>query len=137
MTEEIKISIVSSQTAGGEKEQMNMKTQGTLRKVEGASIIEYADMEGESQAGITTILVREDMVSMQRQGAVETEFVFERGKTYSTLYKMPFGEMSVTLLPTHVNACMGEKSGSIDLEYVMDIAGSQVVNRLNLCYDRR
>ena len=135
--DEIRISIVSSQTAEGEQEQMNVKTQGTLRKVEDASIIEYADVEGDAVSGTTTILVQKDMVSMHKQGAVETEFVFEQGKTYSTLYKMPFGEMSVTLLPTHVNTRMGEKSGSIELEYVMNIAGSQVVNRLNLCYDRR
>ena len=74
---------------------------------------------------------------MQKKGAIETEFVFEEGKTYSTLYRMPFGEMNVTLLPTHVDARMGKKSGSIELEYVLNIAGSQVVNRLSLNYDRR
>ncbi len=135
--DEIRIRIVSSQMAGGEREQMNIKTQGTLRQSEDASIIEYVDMEGDTPAGTTTIWVREDTVGMQKKGAIETEFVFEEGKTYSTLYRMPFGEMNVTLLPTHVDARMGKKSGSIELEYVLNIAGSQVVNRLSLNYDRR
>ena len=38
--DEIRIRIVSSQMAGGEREQMNIKTQGTRRQSEDASIIE-------------------------------------------------------------------------------------------------
>ena len=71
--DEIRIRIVSSQMAGGEREQMNIKTQGTLRQSEDASIIEYVDMEGDTPAGTTTIWVREDTVGMQKKGAIETE----------------------------------------------------------------
>lgn len=133
--QEVRISIKSTQAIGGEREQMKMKTQGTLQKQGDARVIEYSDMEEDGAAGSTVITARKGMVGMQKKGAVETEFIFEQGKTCSTLYKTPFGSMDVTLFPTHVQVELEERSGKIDLEYVMNIAGAQVVNRLNLCYE--
>lgn len=133
---EIQINIQSSQEARGEKDHMTVTTQGVLRQEGDTSIIEYSDIEGGPE-GLTTIRVQDHTVSMQKLGAIETEFVFEQGKTYATLYKLPYGDMHVTLLPTRVNAEIGEKSGSIELEYVMSIAGAQLLNRLNLNYAQR
>lgn len=133
--QEVRISIKSTQAIGSEREQMKIKTQGTLQKKGDARVIEYPDMEADGPAGSTVITARKGMVGMQKKGAVETEFIFEQGKTCSTLYKTPFGSMDVTLFPTHVQVELGEAGGKIDLEYVMNIAGAQVVNRLNLCYE--
>lgn len=130
--QEVRISIESKQAVGSERDHTEMKMQGTLQKQGEARVIEYTDME---TGDATIITMQKGMVSMQKRGTIETDFIFEQGKTCSTLYKTPFGSLNATILPTHVQVKLEERSGKIDLEYVMNIAGAQVVTQLKLCYE--
>lgn len=130
--QEVRISIESKQAVGSERDQTEMKLQGTLQKQGEARVIEYTDME---TGDATIITMQKGMVSMQKKGTIETEFIFEQGKSCSTLYKTPFGSMDVTIFPTHVQVKLEEHGGKISLEYVMNIAGAQVVTQLKLCYE--
>ena len=128
--QEVRISIESKQAVGSERDHTEMKMQGTLQKQGEARVIET-----EGPADVTIITMQKGMVSMQKRGTIETDFIFEQGKTCSTLYKTPFGSLNATILPTHVQVKLEERSGKIDLEYVMNIAGAQVVTQLKLCYE--
>ncbi|MBQ9942398.1 MAG: DUF1934 domain-containing protein [Christensenellaceae bacterium] len=131
---EILLNIRGCQMQGDETADLELTTQGVLTHEDGASILRYNDSDDADENVETIIAVKDDVVTMQKIGSVETQFVFERGKTFITAYRTPFGDLDVTLFPTLVDAKIGQQKGSIQLEYVMDIAGAQVVNRLNLSY---
>ena len=126
-----------SHAESGEEDEVNLLTQGTLTKEDGVYVIAYTDTDENGGEDITTrIKVDGNSVIMQKCGGVQTEFVFEQSKLYETVYKTVLGEMSMSVLPTLINTKLGEKEGNIDLEYVMNIAGVQVVNRLSLSYQQ-
>ena len=131
---DILLSISGSQMQGDEDNSIELTTQGQLDFENGVGVLSYNDSEDDAENVETRISVNGDVVTMQKTGSIETHFIFERGKTYITEYLTPFGALDVTLYPTLVDAKIEEEKGRIELEYVLDIAGAQVVNRLNLNY---
>jgi len=131
---EVLLHIRGSQVQDGVSDEVELTTKGWLRFEGETAVLGYDDSEDAAEDTQTVIRVRGGVITMQKTGKLETQFIFERGKDFITEYKTPFGTLGVTLYPTLVDAKMGEQQGRIELEYVLDIAGVQVVNRLNLHY---
>jgi uncharacterized beta-barrel protein YwiB (DUF1934 family) len=131
---EVLLNIKGRQTHGDQSGDVELTTEGTFTMENGVFVISYDESESEGEDVRTEIRVADGMVTMHKSGAVETEFIFEKGKTFVTNYQTPFGNLDVSLLPTLVEAKLQDACGSIELEYVMSIAGAQIVNRLNLRY---
>jgi len=128
------LNIKGSQVQGEEYSDIELTTEGTLTRINGGCTISYDETEAEGESMQTVIRVDGNVVTMQKNGAVETQFVFEMGKTYITEYKTPFGDLDVSLIPTLVDTKLEDQCGRIELEYVLNVAGAQIVNRLNLSY---
>lgn len=135
--DEVVLNIYGSQTVGENKELIEFTTQGLMERKGQVVTLIYEDSGDDSEAVRTAISVDGDVVTMEKQGSLETQFIFETSKTFSTVYSTPFGDLDVTLFPTLVEASMGETSGRIDLEYVLSIGDTQMVNRLNLLYEAK
>ncbi len=131
---EVLLNIKGSQVQGEEYNDVELTTEGILTRQNGRSTISYDDSEMAGENVQTIIHVDGNIVTMQKTGAIQTQFVFEVGKTYITAYSTPFGELDVSLIPTLVDTKIEDACGKIELEYVMNIAGSQIVYRLNLSY---
>ena len=125
---EVLLHIKGSQLQGEDSDSIELTTQGELQ---------YGDngcTEGEGESIRTEMCVADRVVTMQKKGAVDAQFIFELGKTFITSYKTPFGDLDVSLLPTLVDAKVERDQGKIELEYVLNIAGAEIVNRLHLSY---
>lgn len=127
--------IKSTRAYGEEVSEIEFATQGSVFCAEGKSILRYEETELIYNEKVeTTIYVEGDTIVMERTGDMMANFVFERSKIYSTIYKTPFGDLDMTLLPTVVDAQVEEEEGSLELEYVLNLAGEQTLNRLKICY---
>lgn len=131
---DILINITGTQTYDDEQQNIELQVQGTIVDEHEQSVITYEDCVDEGVYAKTQITVGKDTVMMAKKGPVNTEFVFEHGKTYTTVYETPFGVLDVNLYPTIVRTMIGESDGEIELEYILDTAGGQVLNRLMLSY---
>lgn len=131
---EVLICIKGAQQQGDEQENIELMTQGKVERKDGCHIITYEDVEQQGSSSVTVITVCDKVVTMERTGYLDTHFVFETGKTYTTSYNTPFGSLDVSLYPTLVEAKVENGQGKIELEYVLSIAGAQIVNRLNVSY---
>ncbi len=128
------INIKGTQVQDGYQENTEFTTEGSISLKNGNGVISYSGVNDPHFTELTEIIVEGNMVIMKKSGSEEVEFVFEEGKSYTADYTTPFGLLHVTVLPTLVNVKMDKTSGRIELEYVLDIAGTQVVNRLKLSY---
>ena len=117
------------------QDEINLTTYGTLAHEDGKYTLAYNDTEGTSnQNTVTEIKVDGNSVIMQKTGGFETQFIFEQSKLYSTVFRTPFGNMSMSVFPTLVDTHLGNDRGSIDLEYIINVAGAQFINKLSLSY---
>ena len=49
-------------------------------------------------------------------------------------YSTPFGLLGINMYTTMVDADVNHKDGKIEIEYVMDMMGRQMVNKLYMSY---
>ena len=69
-------------------------------------------------------------VEICRNGAYGTNIVYEQGKVYKTVYKMPYGEMPMVVKPSRVLTALDEDGGKIYLDYKMSLAGQEFDNKI-------
>ncbi len=133
-TDEVLLNITGSRALFGEDDTVSMTAVGSLLSEADRYTLKYADERFGGPDAETEIVVEDGAVSMLRGGEDSSELFFRAGTTYSSFYDTPFGKLDMTVLPTVVRTEMGDKKGSIELEYIMSIAGSQIVNKLQLDY---
>ena len=128
------LDIKGSRHCDGDGETVDFTVEGTLLWDNGKCILEYDDEHSGEDGCHTEIVVEEDLVSMRRTGDSNTDMYFKPQTPYSSCFNTPFGALDLTVMPTLVKTKMGQQSGNIELEYILSIAGSQIVNKLQLSY---
>ncbi len=131
----ILLTIKGSHTEGGEENAMELITDGILSHENGSYVIEYDESE---MSGIentkTRLKVKDECIHLERQGALQTEFVFAKTQPFEALYSTPYGAMQVSVFPTHVQSALSDIEGNIDLEYIIKIGGAEALNKLYIQY---
>lgn len=133
--QDILLTIKGSHMEGGKEDAIEFITDGLLSHENGSTIIEYDESE---MSGIentkTRLKVENEFIHLERQGALQTEFVFAKTKPFEAFYSTPFGAMQVSVFPTHVQSLFSEMEGNIDLEYVIKIGDAEALNKLYITY---
>ncbi len=133
--QDILLTIKGSHTEGGQEDAIELITDGILSHENGSTIIEYDESE---MSGIentkTRLRVENERIHLERQGALQTEFVFAKTTPFEAFYATPFGAMQVSVFPTHVQSLLSEKEGNIDLEYIIKIGDAEALNKLYITY---
>ena len=128
------ITFLSEQQYEAESDSAKLQASGTLEKVNDLFIIEYTEPDEEMGKSTSVIeVVSPTLVNLKRTGLYTADFIIEEGRTHSSLYKTPFGEMSMDITAKKVDAQMTEKGGKIYLEYKIE-SNSQLIgeNTLNM-----
>ena len=81
--DEVVLNIYGSQTVGENKELIEFTTQGLMERKGQVVTLIYEDSGDDSEAVRTAISVDGDVVTMEKQGSLETQFIFETSKTFS------------------------------------------------------
>ncbi len=132
---DILLTIKGSHTEGGEENAVELITDGVLTREDGSYIIEYDESELSGMENTKTRLkVVDECIHLERQGALQTEFVFAQTRPFEAAYTTPFGSMQVSVFPTHVQSALSDSEGNIDLEYVIKIGGAEALNKLSIQY---
>ncbi|MDL2237111.1 DUF1934 domain-containing protein [Christensenellaceae bacterium OttesenSCG-928-K19] len=133
------LNVRGSHVVGGEEDFSELITEGLLSRDEGKCIIEYEESElSGTENTLTCLIVEADKIRLRRTGESSTEFVFRRSQMYETAYDTPFGMIQMTVLPTQITSDISsDKSGSVDLEYVVKIGSYSAINRLNIGYKQK
>lgn len=120
---------MNSAVAESEDNTFTMSSEGWLSVEGGQVTVEYDETELTGMAGATTRL-RFDLdnpglVTMMREGTVETVLVFERGKQHICAYRTPYMPFELCVRTYRVvNELLEE--GLLYLDYTVEIRGARV-----------
>lgn len=121
----------------GEENHIELVTVGRHHLKNGVNYITYHDSQG--MDGTDTLLkVGGDCVTLVRKGQVEHKQKFKLKEISSSLYRTPYGDMTLTIVTNHLNICFGSASGTIDIDYELMVDGQwQSANHLyiKVCAD--
>ncbi len=105
-----------------EPEIIELVTEGTLQYRDGGWDICYEESELTGLAGVTTTFRLEPgQVTLTRTGKLRSEMVFREGVPHDSLYQMEFGTLLLTVCAKQIEARIGERGGTVDLTYSVDI----------------
>ena len=133
MDKNVIVSLVGLQiNEGMEPDVMELITEGIYKKKGNSHYISYQESESTGMEGTTTtIKATGDVLTLIRYGAVNSQFIFQRGKKYLSHYDTGFGAFTVDITARNVEIDIGEHGGNIRVGYEMAINdGDRVFNDL-------
>ncbi len=126
---------------GGNVYPVQFITSGVLSRPEREHyVIRYRESQEDESTGeivdsdIELDLSR-DRVIMTRQGDFSSMMVFSRDRRFEGRYTTPYGDMEMAVFTRRLKCDLGEKEGSVHLEYQLHLQGSYAsTNELHLAY---
>ena len=115
----------------GEDEVTEAIVFGFMRSTDGGFFLTYSE-NGEGGKTVSDVTVEGERVTVRRHGAVESEMVFEVGKSHSSLYEIPPYRFDMTVRATKIRNTLALGSGGLDLFYNMELGGAEKKVRLRL-----
>ncbi len=105
-----------------ESSDIELLTEGDFYKEDGVYFCDYAESEITGLDGTdTSIEIGSNYVSLQRSGNVNSQMLFMEGRKTSSLYSLPYGELTVDIYTEKLKANVDEHGGRISIDYIIDI----------------
>lgn len=111
-----------------EDELIEVITPGKLHITSNGYRVEYDETELSGMEGTkTTMIIKDRYFKLNRVGTTETNMEFEIDKQSVSLYKTPFGAMSVVIDTKTLEINMDDNGGIINIVYVLNVEGQQMI----------
>ena len=105
-------------------EVIEVVTPGKFLLGEGEFRAVYEESELSGMAGTTTTLViKDDMLVLEREGSTETKMEFKKGENMISLYNTPYGMMNINIATEELDIDVYEDGGVIYTKYVLGLEG--------------
>ena len=109
-----------------EPEVIELTTEGTMEFHGGGWDISYQESALTGLEGVTTTFrVEPGKVILTREGALNSQMVFQEGVEHDSLYQTPFGALLLTVRATSVFFDIVPDGGTIDLSYNINIENTE------------
>ena len=106
-------------------------TLAALREKDGCIFLSYEE-NSEGGAVLCDIKASEEKVTVLRRGAIESTMVFERGRVFKTIYKLPpySFDMEIETVEVSCSACL--EDFALTIRYKMKIGGQDKFCRMKI-----
>ena len=121
----------SSGLTVGEEEKSETEASCFYHLLEEQILITYSE-NSEGGRIDSEITVKNDTVTVKRSGALESELVFEEGKSHSSLYKIPPYAFDALVTTKKIRRNLSRGGGTLDLHYTMKIGGADKAARMKI-----
>lgn len=116
------ISIIGTQRMEDGTESIELVTDGKYSFDDDKSVLTYMESEITGMNGTkTTFEVGKNLITMIREGTVNSQMIFEKGKKHVFLYETPFGAATLGVNTHRIKSGLGEHGGDMELEYAVDV----------------
>ncbi|WDV46026.1 DUF1934 domain-containing protein [Clostridiaceae bacterium M8S5] len=122
---DVRLKIIGKQTdLEGEENVIEFVTEGKFYKKKGAYYLVYNESEISGMNGSTTTLkIQDEKIQMKRYGSNKSKLIFEEGKRHESEYATAYGEMTLQVLTSKLNANISDSGvGNISVFYRLNIA---------------
>lgn len=78
---------------------------------------ELTGLEGTS----TTFQIEPDSITLLREGALNSQMVFQMGRRHISMYDTPYGALSIGVNTRKLSSTLDETGGVIEINYALEI----------------
>lgn len=111
-----------------EDELIEVVTPGKFYITKNGYKVEYDETKLSGMEGTkTTMIIKEKYFKLNRVGTTETNMEFEKNTQSVSLYKTPFGAMSVIVDTKDIEINMDDNGGTIHIVYTLNVEGQQLI----------
>ncbi len=123
MDKDVIISIRGMQEyADAQTDEVELLTPGRLSQGGAGYTLTYSESSLTGLSGtVTSICISGPRVTVQREGTVNTQVIFQSGKRHLSMYDTPAGPRAVGVSTRHIAADMDEQSGRIEIDYAIEV----------------
>lgn len=123
MDKDVIINLKGSQSAeNGASKTLELITEGRYYKKDDAYYITYDESEVTGMEGTTTTVKVEDgIVTFMREGAVNSQFVFQKGYKHVSYYDTSHGAFTIGVFANNVNININDYGGEISVDYHIEV----------------
>ncbi len=124
MKKKVIISIQGKQSyPNSEPDIIELVTEGTLEDQNGQGLtLSYRESEVTGLEGTrTTIQVEPGRVTLLRQGALNSQMIFEEGRRHLSLYDTPYGALEVGVRTRRIHSSLNGRGGDVTIYYALEI----------------
>ncbi len=127
MKKDVLITLVGTQDNDGEKDKVELITEGSMYKKGDTYYITYKESELTGMEGTTTtVKVQDKKVTILRFGTNNTQLIFESGKHHVCCYDTMYGAISVGVWAQNVKVDLDDDGGEIYADYSIDVDNNLV-----------
>ena len=127
MKKDVLITLVGTQNNDGEKDKVELITEGSMCKKGDTYYITYKESELTGMDGTTTtVKVQDKKVTILRFGTNNTQLIFEKGKHHVCCYDTMYGAISVGVWAQNVKIDLDDNGGEIFANYSIDVDNNLV-----------
>ena len=122
----------SSVDESGDKTELVTEGEYTLRN--GKYLLRYREQLSDVGDECTTVIkIDNETVVMSRNGNINTQMIFEKGKRHVGHYETPLGSFTIGVSTDTLAIKVDDNGGEVEIRYILDINNSaQVENYLHL-----
>lgn len=111
-----------------EEESIEVITPGVFTVLKNGFKAEYEETKLSGMEGTkTTMMINKNSFELIRCGSTETQMIFDRNNQSMSLYRTPYGNMTVTIDTKQLKIDVDENGGSIHIVYTLLIEGQQKI----------
>ncbi|MDD6160930.1 MAG: DUF1934 domain-containing protein [Oscillospiraceae bacterium] len=123
MEDNVIISIKGKQINENGPDEMELVTAGQLsRDEQGGITVSYQESELTGMEGTTTVVrIEGSRITLLREGATNSQMIFEVGRRHLSMYETPYGSLSVGINTSRIKNAMGECGGDLEIDYAIEI----------------
>lgn len=111
-----------------EEDSIEVMTPGEFTVLKDGYKVEYEETKLSGMEGTkTTMLIKEDSFELIRCGSTETKMVFAKNNQSISLYKTPYGTMSMTIDTKKISIDVDETGGKIQISYILLVEDQQKI----------
>ena len=115
---------------GVEPDATELMTEGTMALLPDGLRLTYQETELTGMEGTTTAFeLRGERMVLSRTGKVNSRMIFEEGRSHTSLYETPFGDLTVDVQTSYLRHNLSERGGLLELRY--SVAVEQTVTGNN------
>ena len=104
-------------------DETELMTEGSMTiSGDGGIVLEYQETELTGMEGTTTrFTIQDDTVVLTREGSVNSQMVFQRGKRNSSIYETPWGTMLVDISTASLQYRLDAHGGVMEIRYTIAV----------------
>lgn len=125
------ISVVGIQEVDGEKESVEVITEGDITFKNGHTYISYREYDSENPEKYSHNLVKVEengKVTIIRKGEIESRLILEEGKRNQCYYRTIAGNLMIGIFTESISNNLYEKGGTLRMKYSVDFNNDFVSN---------